>query len=136
MHEVRNCVTKLLKFILGTAEESKSNILNYVWHCYVVFITFLPVVVMDGALLVAYCKAWGGNWTVVVVVVVVVVGGREGGQLAYMVVYMDVRKIWGGFFDSNYKYGCDILAKIINMDLKIVIFTLKNIDLGAKFGKN
>ena len=41
----------------------------------------------------------------------------------------------GWVFDSNYKYGCGALANIINMDLKIVIFRLRNIDLGAKFGK-
>ena len=41
----------------------------------------------------------------------------------------DVRKIWDGFFDLNYKYWCGILAKIINMDLKFVIFGLQNIDL-------
>ena len=35
---------------------------------------------------------------------------------------------------STQKYGCGILAKIINMDLKIVIFRLKIKDLGAKFG--
>ena len=35
----------------------------------------------------------------------------------------------GGFFD-----WCDMLAKIITMDLKMVIFRLNNIDLGAKFG--
>ena len=38
------------------------------------------------------------------------------------------------FFDSNYKYGCGILAKIINMDLKIVMLRLKIIDLDAKIG--
>ena len=48
--------------------------------------------------------------------------------------YSDVRKIRGGFFDASYKYGCGILANIINMDLKIVIFRFKSIDLGAKFG--
>ena len=54
--------------------------------------------------------------------------------IAYIVVYRDVRKIWGGFFDSNYKlYGCGILANIITMDLKFMIFRLKNIDMGAKF---
>ena len=47
-------------------------------------------------------------------------------------VYRDVRKIWDGFFDSDYKYGCGI-AKIINMAMKIVNFKLKNIDLDAKF---
>ena len=56
------------------------------------------------------------------------------GVTAYIELYWYVGKIWGGFFDSNYEYGCIILAKIINMGLKIVIFRLKNIDLGAKFG--
>ena len=37
------------------------------------------------------------------------------GITAYIVVYRDVGKIWGEFFDSNYKYGCGILAKIIKM---------------------
>ena len=55
------------------------------------------------------------------------------GVTAYIVVYRDARKIWGGFFDSNYKYGCGILAKIINMGLKFVILKLKSIDLGVKF---
>ena len=40
--------------------------------------------------------------------------------------------MWGGFFDSNFKYVCGILAKIINMDPKFVIFRLRNIYLGAK----
>ena len=44
-----------------------------------------------------------------------------GGVTAYIVVYRDVRKIWGGFFDLNYKYGCGSLAKIIIIGLKIVI---------------
>ena len=34
---------------------------------------------------------------------------------------------------TDYKYGCGILAKIINMVIKIVIFKLQIIDLGAKF---
>ena len=51
---------------------------------------------------------------------------------AYIVVYGDVRKIWGGFFDSNYKHACGMLAKNINMDLKIVIFRLEHLDLDAK----
>ena len=38
------------------------------------------------------------------------------------------------FFSSNFKDGCGILADILNMYLKIVIFRLKIIDLGAKFG--
>ena len=33
------------------------------------------------------------------------------GGLTYMYVYSDVRQIWGGVFDSNYKYRCGILAK-------------------------
>ena len=37
---------------------------------------------------------------------------------AFIVVYKDVRKILGGFFDSNYKYGCVMLTKMINIDLK------------------
>ena len=48
-------------------------------------------------------------------------------------VYRDVRELWGGFCDSSYRYWCGILAKIIKMDLKFVIFRLKNIDLGGKF---
>ena len=51
-------------------------------------------------------------------------------------VYNGVRKLWGGFFDSNYQYGFGILAKIINMDLKIAILWPKYIYLGAKFDKN
>ena len=47
------------------------------------------------------------------------------GVTAYTEVYRDVRKIRGESFDSNYKYGYGILAQIINMDLKIVIFRLK-----------
>ena len=47
-----------------------------------------------------------------------------------------MRKLWGGFFDLNDKYGYGILAKFINMDIKIVISKLKNIDSGAKLGKN
>ena len=39
-----------------------------------------------------------------------------------------------GDFDSNYKYRCDILANIMNTDFKIVLFRLKNMDFGAKFG--
>ena len=52
----------------------------------------------------------------------------------HIVVNRDVRKIWDGFFDSDYKYGCGILANIINMAMKIVNFKLENIDLDAKFG--
>ena len=37
------------------------------------------------------------------------------------------------FFDLNYKHGFCNLVKNINMDLKIVIFRLNNIDLCAKF---
>ena len=71
-----------------------------------------------------------------------------GGVTAYIVVYRDVRKIWVGFLDSNYKmgvacilakiykhvslilyfetlkyrFGCQILLlKIINMGLKIIL---------------
>ena len=57
----------------------------------------------------------------------------SGGNFLYIVVYKDVRKIWGGFFDSDHKYGCGILVNIINMGRKFVIFRLKNIDSGAKF---
>ena len=53
--------------------------------------------------------------------------------IAYIEVYTDVRKIWGGFFDSDYKYGCGILSKFKNMAIQILIFKLKNVDLGAKF---
>ena len=59
---------------------------------------------------------------------------RVGVLTTYIEVYGNGRKIWGGFFDSHYKYGCGILANIINTDLKIVIFRLKIIDVGAKFG--
>ena len=34
-----------------------------------------------------------------------------GGGVTYIYVYRDVRQIWGGVFDSNYKYRCGILAK-------------------------
>ena len=40
----------------------------------------------------------------------------------HIVVYKDVRKILSGFFDSDYKYGCAILARMINVAVKIVIF--------------
>ena len=30
---------------------------------------------------------------------------------------------------------CGFLAKNINMELTVIVFRLKNIDLGAKFGK-
>ena len=33
--------------------------------------------------------------------------------------------------DSNYKYGCGILANIINKDLEIVILRLRIIDMVA-----
>ena len=33
---------------------------------------------------------------------------RGWGVIAYILVYRDVRKIWGGFFDSDYEYGCGI----------------------------
>ena len=53
--------------------------------------------------------------------------------------YRNVRKIWGGIFDSNYNsiyLGPNILlgpSIYVSMDLKIVIFWLKiNIDVGAK----
>ena len=62
---------------------------------------------------------------------------------AYIVVYRDVWKIWGGFLDSNCKYGCGILAKIINMNPIFAIFRLKKyiwvlnlteiINMGLKF---
>ena len=58
------------------------------------------------------------------------------GNYLYSDIYSDLWKRWGGFYDLNYTYGRGILAKIINMGLKIVIFRLKNIDLGAKFGKS
>ena len=35
----------------------------------------------------------------------------RGGGITYIYVYRDVRQIWGGVFDSNYKYRCGILAK-------------------------
>ena len=36
---------------------------------------------------------------------------------------------WGvGGGDSNCKYGCGILAKIVNMDVKFITIRLKNID--------
>ena len=54
----------------------------------------------------------------------------------YIVVCMDVWKIWARFSMSNYKYGCAILAKIIITGLKFVIFRLKNIDFGAKIDQN
>ena len=52
-------------------------------------------------------------------------GGGGGCNFAYIMVYRNVRKIWGGFFDSNYKYRFGILAKIINMGFKIGIFGVK-----------
>ena len=60
--------------------------------------------------------------------------GRGEGNCLYKGIYIYVRKILGGFFDSNYKYGCGILANIINMDIRMVIFRLKNIDVVAKLG--
>ena len=55
------------------------------------------------------------------------------GVNAYLMVYRHVRKIWGGFFYSNHKYGCGILMKIISMNRIIVIFSFRIIDLSAKF---
>ena len=43
-------------------------------------------------------------------------------------------KTWDGFFDLDYKYECGILVQVIKMAIKILIFKLKYIDLGAKFG--
>ena len=34
---------------------------------------------------------------------------------------------------GGHKYGCGILANVINVDLNIVIFRLKLIELGPKF---
>ena len=61
------------------------------------------------------------------------VGGR-GGVTSYIMVCI----MMCGKYDLNYihVYGCGILAKIMKMGLQIVIFRLKNIDLGAKYGKN
>ena len=67
------------------------------------------------------------------------VGVEIGGVSAYIEVHRDVRKVWGF---SNYKYGCDILAKKKKkkkktmkikkyMKLKIMIFGLKIIDFGC-----
>ena len=53
---------------------------------------------------------------------------------AYIVAYRYVWEIWSGVFDLNDKYGCGVLAKSINMAIKIAIFKLKNTDLGANFG--
>ena len=61
--------------------------------------------------------------------------GGGTGVTAYIEVYKDVRKIWGGFLDSSYKYGYGILTNIINKHLKIVIFRLKIIDLGLNLAK-
>ena len=41
-----------------------------------------------------------------------------------------------GFATQIINVGMVFFAKIINMAIKIVIFKLKIIDLGAKFGKN
>ena len=40
----------------------------------------------------------------------------------------DVWKIWGGF-STHYKNGCGVLQKNINMNVRIVVFRLKNIEL-------
>ena len=49
-----------------------------------------------------------------------------------------MRKIWGGFstriINMSVVFFKTILAKIINMAIKMVIFKLKNIDVSAKFG--
>ena len=53
-------------------------------------------------------------------------GGRVGVLCAYIIeVYKDVQKIWGGFFNSNYKYGCSMQARMINMDdnMYVCIYT-------------
>ena len=53
-------------------------------------------------------------------------GGRaiRGVQIAYIIeVYKNVQKIWGGFFNSNYKYGCSMKARMINMDMYVCIYT-------------
>ena len=49
---------------------------------------------------------------------------------AYIVVYTGMCGNYGVGFST----GCGIFAKIINIATKIVIFKLKIIDLGAKFG--
>ena len=52
---------------------------------------------------------WCGMWR----------GGEARGRgvlSAYIIeVYKDVQKIWGGFFNSNYEYGCSNQARIINI---------------------
>ena len=55
--------------------------------------------------------------------------GGGGGMTAHIVVYRDVRKIRVVFFVFCFffRYGCVILAKIIYMAIKIVIFKLKNV---------
>ena len=50
--------------------------------------------------------------------------GETGVLSAYIIeVYKDVQKIWGGFFSSNYKYGCSMQARMINMDMYVCIYT-------------
>ena len=56
-------------------------------------------------------------------------GGGRGNSLYSS--HRDVRKIC-----VDYKYGCGVLAKIINMDFKFMIFMLTNIDLYANLGYN
>ena len=46
-------------------------------------------------------------------------GGGGGKGVTYIYVYRDVRQIWGGVFDSNYKYRCGILAKKKNIYIYI-----------------
>ena len=49
---------------------------------------------------------------------------RRGVLSAYIIeVYKDVQKIWGGFFNSNYKYGCSMQARMINIDMYVCIYT-------------
>ena len=49
-------------------------------------------------------RGGGGRW------------GRGWVLSAYIIkVYEDVQKIWGGFFNSNYKYGCSMQARMINI---------------------
>ena len=61
------------------------------------------------------------SWSLLIFLLLI----RACGVTAY-IVYRDVRKIWGGFLDSDYKYECGILANNYEYESKtIVIFRLK-----------
>ena len=61
-------------------------------------------------------------------------GSRSRGVTACIVVHRDVQKIWGGFFDTDYKIWVGYFSKIFKYGFYNCDFQVKNIDLGANFG--